>query len=80
MKYKPGDKVIIKAEYRCNMLCNNNNGVIEITAIKKLGGKEYYYSKKNNWGFFDEHIECLLEGYRPPVPITSRFDILDIRD
>jgi len=77
MKYKVGDKVIIKEKYRVNMIGNNGSGIIEITGLKNVWKKMLYYSEKFNWCFSDEQIECL-----PFIHILTpnRFDILDIRD
>jgi len=81
MKYKVGDKVIIKEKYRANMFgsSNNNSGVIEITGFREVWKTMWYYSdsEKIDWFFSDEQIECL-----PFIHILTpnRFDILDIRD
>jgi len=94
MKYKVGDKVKIKtweeikksrstASWATSFIkymeefekCYSNR-IVEIAEIYK----QFYKIKGNNyWTWKDDMIECLVEKYKEPGQITSRFDILDIR-
>ncbi len=39
---------------------------------------DYYKMKGSNYAWCDEMIECLAEDYKEPVPITNRFELLDL--
>ena len=83
MKYKIGDKVRIKKNYMgpLNAMIKlkelNTNRVVTIKKVCDY----FYYMEEIKWGWRDEEIECLVsvKDYKEPEPITSRFEILDIR-
>jgi len=60
-------------------LCKlNNNRILTIQCVNQYS-KDYRVEEiKYYWT--DDMIECLVEEYTPPIPIHSRFEILDIRD
>ena len=37
-----------------------------------------YYTTEIGWNWSDDMIECLASEYKEPVPILSRFEILDL--
>ena len=50
-----------------------------ILTIKRVFEKYNYYKIEELWTFVSEDmIERLVEKYREPVPIYSRFEILDL--
>ena len=55
-----------------------------VLTIKKIDGKtsqknvKIWHSKELLWGFSTDIIECLASDYKEPIPITSRFEILDL--
>jgi len=47
--------------------------------IIKITDREAYRIDEDKWNIPEWMIECLIEKYKEPEPIKSRFEILDIR-
>ena len=61
----------------------NCNRILTINFINDYDDDDgcHFYKMKEflNWDWTDEMIKCLAKDEIIPTPITSRFDILDIR-
>ena len=57
----------------------NTNRVVTVEEVNEIG---CYYTMKEmiDWIFHDDMIRCLVKGYKEPIPILNRFEILDIRE
>jgi len=82
MKYKAGDKVIMKkrSNYVPDMALYFKDHSDMILTIKEVKDNEYvgkYIMRGFSYHWDDNDIECKIE--KPFTPIDSRFDILDIR-
>jgi len=53
--------------------------VVEIEKISKKRGRYYYNIKGFRGIWVDELIKEKVKNHKEPIPINSRFDILDIR-
>ena len=54
----------------------NTNRVLTIEGI---GTNKNYFMKELIYHWEDDMIECLVENYKEPEQINSRFELLDIR-
>ena len=91
MKYKVGDKVIIKKDPSYHpvvqVALEKHNWILTIVSIESspLGAAfPYYIMKEISWHWNDGHIQkrCTKTkercGLKPPEPIENRFEILDL--
>ena len=73
----PDETPFIKGmEKRLNRL--NINRILTIGEIKIRFGHEHYHMKEIRYWWTKDMIKCLIERYKEPEPIRSRFEILDI--
>ena len=60
----------------------NKNFLDRILTIKNIvrhSNEDYYYQMEEIGYYWDDGvIECLVEGYKESVPITSRWELLDL--
>ena len=56
----------------------NTNRIVTIKKINKYNNS-YYYMKELGYCWRDNMIKYLVQEYKEPEPIASRFEILDIR-
>lgn len=83
MKYKVGDKVKIKKIDGFHSLVEEyfrKNSPERVLTIKKID-KEFspsYLMEEVPYKWKDKMIECVVEKYKKPKPIESRWDILDL--
>lgn len=49
-----------------------------VLTIKTVNGNDYYTTIETNWNWSDDMIKCLASDYKEPVPIYTRFEILDL--
>ena len=56
------------------------NRIVTIESIKKHKNYNLYHYAMKDLGEYwrDEVIECLAKDYKEPIPIISRFEILDL--
>ena len=93
MKYKIGDKVKIKSWEEMKKAAGVENfplgierslinvspdRVLTIVSVKKHNYYIEYTMEEREWIFSENMIECKMENYKKPIPIISRFEILDI--
>ena len=88
MKYKVGDKVKIKIESFLSKVVKQEVRKLPefIVTIKKIvpasssfPDKEYYIMEELSPNFwYDEDVEELVEKYIVPIPILTRWEILDL--
>ena len=84
MKYKVGDKVKIKDQRDVYPKFNNEveeelEKLNRILTIKEVQKYSYYTKEMKLYKWKDNMIECLVEDYKEPEPIRTRWEILDIR-
>jgi len=73
----------IKCGDRCFLLYMekelNKLNIDRVITIRKINNYyNYYYMEEIDESWNDKMIECLVEGYKEPDPIYSRFEILDL--
>ena len=49
-----------------------------ILTIKKVND-DYYTTIEASLNWSDDMIECLAKDYKEPIPVSNRFELLDIR-
>jgi len=78
LKYKVGDrvKIIIDPEYHQEVLAKLAKLTDRTVTISKVGSNNYRM-KEIEYLWYNDEIDCLVKEVF--VPITSRFEILDIR-
>jgi len=84
MKYKVEDLVEVRKDQKFHSDLTNKLKLVDYTIIidevidwfEREDDNYYYSADIKGWVFGDEHI---IGKYKEPDPITSRFDILDIR-
>ena len=56
------------------------NRIATIKKLKDHNEGTYYVLEEMSsiWSFNNNMIECLSKDYKEPIPITSRFEILDL--
>ncbi len=84
MKYKPGDKIVLKGDidtsnWMCGIEVEYQNLNPKIVTIEKVYPmlEEHYSLEEISGMWYDREIIGLYD--EPPEPINDRFEILDIR-
>ena len=80
MRYKVGDRVKLKLNPSYTNLTKKiiNNIQGRIVMISAIIDNNVYYFKNEGIRCNDNGVECLIEKYIPPVPIKTRWEILDL--
>ena len=81
MKYKPGDKVKLKLieDYYLEAV-RDIEKVNGIGAIKEIYENTYYLMEEIGWNWTDKQAEEYKEEIHSPVPIKSRFELMDFSE
>ncbi len=80
MRYKIGDKVRIKlyASHHIYIKDGINSLTNKTAEIKEIQNDTFYIMKEITGLWQDIEISCLVESYQEPVPIHTRWEILDL--
>ena len=78
MKYKIEDKIKIKKALYHQVVQIDLDRLPDRIATIGYAGDGIYYMYEIAFPWYEHDIECLVENYIEPEPITNRFEILDL--